>query len=148
MRGIDKAVEGAGGPGVGGAGMPSVVGGAGVISNTVHLPLPVPSPLPWPLAAGTRAGVRGIAGGGVTGIIGAGVRGIAGGGVTPIIVAFGFGSGFGVASAFALTAFAFSFGSGFGVAIVFAAFARRSADSDAGRVMVTRLQREVFSRGP
>ena len=148
MTGIGKAVEATGGPGVGGAGLPSVVGGAGVISNTVPLPLPLPSPLPWPLAAGTRTGVRGIAVDVVTEIIGAGVRGISGGGVTPIIVAFGFGSSFGVALAFALTAFPFGFSSSFGVAVVFAAFARRSAGSDAGRFMVSMLKREVFSRGP
>ena len=145
MTGIGKAVEATGGPGVGGAGLPSVVGGAGVISNTVPLPLPLPAPLPWPLAAGTRTGVRGIAVDVVTEIIGAGVRGISGGGVTPII---GFGSVFGVALAFALTAFPCGFGSSFGVTVVFAAFARRSADSDAGRFMVSMLKREVFSRGP
>ena len=93
------------------------------------------------------------------------MRGIANGGVTPSIgaitgngdnapalaldaFAFAFASGFGVALAFALTAFPFGFGSSFGVAVVFAAFRRRSADSDAGRFMVSMLKREDFSRGP
>ena len=103
------------------------------------------------VGGGTRAGVRGISGGGPTAMITPGVRGIADGGVNWILgavsangglaaalaldgFAFGFGSTFGLAFPTALTTFAF------GATLAFApCFAQRGAEIDAGRFMVWRL---------